>query len=120
MPQITFLFSAALIALGIATWVAAGQTSATALIPAFFGVPLGIAGAFALREGWRKHAMHVAAAIALIGALGALSRAIPGLGGDGPVRLATWSQLAMGVALIVYVALCVRSFIQARRAGQLG
>ncbi|MEM6708342.1 MAG: hypothetical protein AAF648_06115 [Pseudomonadota bacterium] len=118
MPQVTLIFSAALIVLGVGTWVAAGQTSVTALIPAFFGIPLAIAGFCALRESWRKHAMHGAAVVALLGALGALGRALPSLDLSEPLRLATASQLAMGAALLVFLVLCVRSFIAARRASE--
>ncbi|MEM9529795.1 MAG: hypothetical protein AAGA23_02625 [Pseudomonadota bacterium] len=116
MPIVTLVFAVGLIALGLATWITAGQTSMTALIPAFFGVPLALAGLCALREGWRKHAMHAAAAVALLGAGGALGRAIPSLDFSQPLRMATISQLVMGVALVVFLVLCVRSFIQARRA----
>ncbi len=116
MPKITLAFAGALVLLGLATWLGAGRTSVTAMIPSFFGIPLGLAGVIALRDKWRKHAMHVAAAIALIGALGAFSRALPALSLSEPIRLATLSQLVMGTALLVYLALCIRSFIQARRA----
>ncbi|MEM9386719.1 MAG: hypothetical protein AAGA68_16790 [Pseudomonadota bacterium] len=116
MPQITLAFSAALVALGVGAWLASGQSSITAMIPAFFGLPLGLAGALALREGWRKHAMHAAATIALLGALGSLSRALAGLDFSAPLRLATVVQLVMGVSLIVFLVLCVRSFIDARKA----
>lgn len=116
MPKLTILFALALAVLGVVTWLAAGQSSITALIPAFFAAPLALAGLAARREGWRKHAMHAAALIALLGAGGALSRAIPGVLA-GELRLASVSQLLMGAALLVYLALCVRSFILARRAG---
>ncbi|MEO0364851.1 MAG: hypothetical protein AAF265_05070 [Pseudomonadota bacterium] len=117
MPIVTIVFAAALIALGVMSWVVAGQSSVTALIPAFFGVPLGVAGFAAMRESWRKYAMHVAATIGLLGAIGALSRAIPALeSSDGPIKLSTASQLAMGIGLLVFVGLCVRSFIAARKA----
>lgn len=116
MPRLTILFALGLAVLGVVTWLAAGQSSVTALIPAFFAAPLALAGLAARREGWRKHAMHAAALIALLGAGGALSRAIPGVLA-GELRLASVSQLLMGAALLVYLALCVRSFILARRAG---
>ena len=61
--------------------------------------------------------MHVAAAVALLGAFGALSRALPSLTFSEPIRLATVSQLVMGILLLVYLGLCIRSFIRARRAG---
>ena len=115
MPQLTIAFAAFLILLGTGSWIAAGQSSFTALIPAFFGVPLGLAGAFALRPGWRKHAMHVAAVVALLGALGSLGRALPSLGSGEAPGLATITQLLMGVALSVFLVFCVRSFVEARR-----
>jgi hypothetical protein len=46
------------------------MVSWTALIPAFFGLPLVILGVLALQEGWRKHAMHAAVVVGLIGFLG--------------------------------------------------
>ena len=116
MSKFTILFALGLAALGVGAWLAAGQSSITALIPAFFAVPLALAGLAARREGWRRHAMHAAAFIALLGAGGALSRAIPAVLA-GELRLASVSQLLMGLALLVYLALCVRSFILARRSG---
>ena len=116
MSKLTILFALGLGALGVGAWLAAGQSSIMALIPAFFGVPLALAGLAARREGWRRHAMHAAALIALLGAGGALSRAIPAVL-SGELRLASVSQLLMGVALLAYLALCVRSFILARRSG---
>ena len=115
MPLVTLTFSVMLILLGVGTWLAAGQTSATALIPSFFGVALGFAGLLALKDRWRRHAMHLAALIALVGTAGSLSRAIPALS-DGPMRIATMSQLAMGFGLIVFVFFCVLSFISARKS----
>ena len=72
-----------------------------------------------LPERWesaRKHAMHAAVAVGLIGALAALGRGVPAaLAGDA-ARPAVLSQLAMGVLLLIYVALGVQSFIAARKA----
>ncbi|MEM6775093.1 MAG: hypothetical protein AAF640_09610 [Pseudomonadota bacterium] len=115
MPQITLCFAAGLIALGVGSWIAAGQSSITALIPAFFGAGLAVAGLLAFRDRLRKHAMHLAATLALLGAIGALVRGLPALLSSDELRLATMSQLVMGVAMIVFLVLCVRSFIAARR-----
>lgn len=114
MPAFTVGFALGLIVLGLVTYFATGQASVTSLIPAFFGAALALCGLLALRARLRKHAMHAAAAVALLGAVGALARAVPGLGADGPLRWATVSQLVMGVGLLVYVALAVRSFVRAR------
>ncbi|MEM1402879.1 MAG: hypothetical protein AAGG55_06070 [Pseudomonadota bacterium] len=115
MPQITLFFAALLIVLGVASWLLAGQTSMTALIPAFFGAALALAGAIALKDGLRKLAMHIAATVALLGAAGAFVRGVPGLLSGDSLRLATLSQLTMGVLMLVFLVLCIRSFIQARK-----
>ncbi|MEM6641271.1 MAG: hypothetical protein AAF610_15390 [Pseudomonadota bacterium] len=115
MPQFTIATGVALIILGVGSYLIAGQTSVTALIPAFFGLPLALAGLVATRDALRKHAMHVAALIALLGAGGALSRAIPTLTAGKDIGLSTVSQLIMGVGLILFLIICIRSFIAARR-----
>jgi hypothetical protein len=117
MPNTTRIFGIVLIVLGVASYWLTGRTSITAMIPAFFGVALVICGLIArASEASRKHAMHAAVAIGLIGAIAALARGIPGaLNGDA-TRPAVLAQLAMGVVLLVYVALGVQSFMAARRA----
>lgn len=116
MPATTRLFGLILIVLGVASYTLTGRSSVTALIPAFFGAVLVICAFVARQESARKHAMHAAVAVGLIGALAALGRGLPAaLNGDA-ARPAVLSQLVMGVLLLVYVALGVRSFIEARRA----
>jgi hypothetical protein len=117
MPGTTRLFGLILIVLGVASYVITGRTSLTAMIPAFFGVVLVICALIARSsEAARKHAMHAAVAVGLVGALAALARGVPAaLGGDA-ARPAVMSQLIMGVLLLVYVALGVRSFVEARKA----
>ena len=105
-----------MIVLGIASYALTGRASVTALIPAFFGAVLVICALVARQESARKHAMHAAVAVGLIGALAALGRGLPAaLNGDA-ARPAVMSQLVMGVLLLIYVALGERSFIEARRA----
>ena len=117
MPGTTRLFGWILIVLGIASYQLTGRTSLTAMIPAFFGVVLVICAMVARKsESARKHAMHAAVAVGLLGALAALARGVPAaLGGDA-TRPAVMSQLTMGVLLLIYVALGVQSFIAARKA----
>ncbi|MEM7217372.1 MAG: hypothetical protein AAF515_03335 [Pseudomonadota bacterium] len=117
MANTTLYTGLGLIVLGIISYLATGQTSITALIPAFFGIALGIAGLLARRENLRKHLLHVAAAVALLGIVGSLMRAGPALLAGDALRVATAVQLIMGVVLLVYLVLCIRSFIAARRAG---
>ena len=116
MPGTTRLYGLILIVLGIASYVGTGRTSVTALIPAFFGAVLLVCSVVArTSEAARKHAMHAAVAIGLIGGLAALGMGLRGAmaGRNGP---AVYSQLAMGLLLLIYVALGVQSFIAARKA----
>lgn len=116
MPSTTRMFGLLLIVLGIASWVTTGRTSVTALIPAFFGAIMVACALVARTESMRRHAMHAAVAVALIGALASLARAIPAVMDGGASRPAVISQIAMAVLLLVYVYLGVQSFIAARKA----
>ena len=115
MPATTRLFGLILIVLGVASYVMTGRTSITAMIPAFFGAALVVWALFARPVSGRKHAMHAAVALGLIGGLMALGRGVPGVMRAG-MTPAVLSQLAMGVLLLIYVALGVQSFIAARKA----
>jgi len=116
MPATTRLFGMLLIVLGIASYTLTGRTSITAMIPAFFGAALLICAMVARREAARKHAMHAAVALGLIGAIAALVRGVPGALNGNSAKPAVMAQLAMGILLLVYVGLGVQSFIAARRA----
>jgi hypothetical protein len=114
-----------LILLGIAGYAMSEPRALTALIPAFFGLPIAICGAIALNPAARKHAMHAAAALATLGVLGTAAMVIKGIirraQGEALARpLAFWMQTIMLLILVIFVALCVRSFIEARRARQAG
>lgn len=116
MPGTTRLFGLILIVLGVASYVLTGRTSITAMIPAFFGAAFVICAMVARNEAARKHAMHAAVAIGMVGMLAALVRGVPAaLRGD-VTRPAVMAQLTMAGLLLIYVALGVRSFVEARRA----
>jgi hypothetical protein len=116
VPATTRYFGLILIVLGVASYVLTGRTSVTALIPALFGAVLVICALVARNEAARKHAMHAAVAVGLIGALAALGRGVPAALSGGATRPAVLSQLVMGVLLLIYVGLGVQSFIAARKA----
>lgn len=125
MAKTTILFGVALIVLGVVGYIGTGGVSVTALIPAFFGVVLALLGWIALNERYRKHAMHLAVLLGLLGFLGtarglmALPRLLSDAGGvERPAAVA--AQGVMAILMIVYVALGVRSFIAARRARSAG
>lgn len=112
-------FGLALIVLGVGGYLVTGMQSPTALIPALFGILLGWMGALARKPEKRKLAMHIAAGLGVIGFL-ATARALPKIGallaGDPVARpAAVVSQAIMSVLMLVFVVLCVRSFINARR-----
>jgi hypothetical protein len=107
----------ALIILGVAGYFLSGAVSLTALIPAAFGVVLVLAGLLARDERKRKHAMHAAVLVALLGFLGSL-RGVMQIGSlfDGTAArpAAVVSQTIMAVLTLGYIVMAVRSFVQAR------
>ena len=121
MAKITIGIGCVLIALGVGSYFGTGRTSMTALIPAFVGLPLALLGVVALNDRRRKYAMHAAAGVGLLGFLGA-SRGfakLPALltGGEVEKPVAAYMQIAMSLVCLVFLVLCVRSFIRARRSG---
>ncbi|HET9369220.1 MAG TPA: hypothetical protein VFO19_03205 [Vicinamibacterales bacterium] len=119
MASLSVVVGVALIALGLGGYVMTSMVSITALIPAIFGAVIAALGAWGRNPAARKIAMHAAMGIALVGILGSIRGlfALPGLLGGGTVArpAAVYSQAAMAIILIVYLALGVRSFIAARR-----
>ena len=118
MPSTTTALGAALVVLGLAGYFLTGGVSLTALIPAAFGLLLALAGVLARDEGKRKHAMHAAVVIALLGFLGSM-RGVLQIGslldGTAPRPAAVVSQTVMAVLTLGYIVMAVRSFVQARR-----
>jgi hypothetical protein len=119
VPAVTIALGVILIGLGAIGFLATGREHPTALIPAFAGIVFLILGVVARNPGARKHAMHAAAALALLGFFGT----VPGLikffrmlGGTEVSRpAAVRAQAIMAVLCLLFVILCVRSFIAARR-----
>lgn len=121
MPKLAIIFGLILNVLGVAAFIATGATHLTALIPSFFGTVIFLCGILAhTQPGLRKHAMHVAAMFGLFGTLGGLGMGLPKLGtllaGTAQRPIAVVMQISMGFIALVFVALCVKSFIDARRA----
>jgi hypothetical protein len=88
----------------------------TALIPAGLGVVFVVLGLLARNDHLRKHVMHAAAALGLLGFLGAVIGFVMGSRAATVKPLALGCQAAMALICAAFVGLCVNSFIQARRA----
>lgn len=119
MTSFTIRVGVILIIAGSAGYLLTGGVSLTALIPAVVGVLFLILGLVGQRQAdLRKHVMHAAVVIAIIGLAGSISGlvALPGAlaSGEG-VRPAVIMRATMAVLLLVYVVVAVRSFVVARR-----
>ncbi len=124
MAKVTLVFAALLIALGLVGFLGTGSQHPTALIPTWIGLALGVFGLLAIspNEGRRKLFMHVNVTIGLLAFLGGASEAIRGYvhatsAGMAPDPIALASKAALAGLMLIYVILCVRSFIAARRSG---
>src|SRR5580658_7134757 len=126
MAKVTILFAVLLVALGLVGFIGTGSQYPTALIPAVLGLLLGIFGAlsFSPNPSRRKLFMHINVTIALLGFIGSAIEAIRGYvhatsAGLQPDQIALASKVTLSVLLLIYVILCVRSFIAARRSGKV-
>lgn len=125
MAKITVWFGAALIVLGVVSYVGSGAASVTALIPTFIGIVFAALGLAGQTEQRRALMMHLAAVLALLAFAGSAMALVdlPNLlAGDDDVDR-PWAVAArsiMAVAMLVYLVLAVRSFIVAslQRGGQ--
>jgi len=110
----------ALVGVGLVGFIATGSSHPTALIPAGLGLIFIILGVLAFKDNLRKHTMHAAAALGLLAfgftAYMGLPKLITMLNGGAVERpVAVVSQVTTAALCLVYVALCVNSFIAARR-----
>jgi len=125
MARVTYVFGVLLMLVGLVGYFGTGSAHPTALIPTWFGIALVVGGCLAVSpsEGRRMLFMHINVTIGLVGLIGAIASALHGYGharslGMDPDYKALAAQLSMAILLLIYVNLCVRSFIQARRSRQ--
>ncbi len=122
MARLTILFGVVLILLGVLTFMGTGSQYPTSLIPAIFGVFLAIFGVIARTTDMKKRAlyMHMAVTLGLLGFLGTAKSIVDYVrmkqGVQFKLPLAVDEKAAMAVLLLVFVLLCVKSFLDARRA----
>lgn len=118
MPSISIACGTLLILIGIIGYIIGMMTppaSITALIPAFFGVALAALGVLArYKESLRKHLMHAAVVIALIGFILPAGRVISKIG-ELTYNAAFVSQVLTALVCLLFVVLAIKSFADARR-----
>ncbi|MHB1937740.1 MAG: hypothetical protein ACYCOR_14290 [Acidobacteriaceae bacterium] len=123
MAKFTLVTALVLIVLGAAFFVATGSHAPTALIPAYFGIVLGIFGLLANTPDSKRRMlfMHIAVTVGLLGVIfpgwRAASAFLASTRGMAMARpLAVKEEFAMAIVCLVFVLMCVRSFISSRRA----
>jgi len=108
--------------IGVGYFIATGSTHPTALIPLWFGLGLILCGALAITEDPRRRMlwMHIAVTLALLGFLFpgfmAIKEWVGAHGGPLAHPVAVQEQALMSFVCLILTALCVRSFIAARRS----
>jgi hypothetical protein len=124
MPLLTVVCGGLLIVVGVVGYTGqdpnpeTGKVSMTALIPAVVGGLLVVLGILAFSPSKRKHAMHFAAMVGLVGFLGGfmpLYRQWKNTGSLDVTKPSAVSGILMIAICAVFVWLCVNSFIRVRR-----
>lgn len=121
MARLTRVTGIVLIVLGIVYFVMTGSAHKTSLIPTWFGLALFVCGLLANTEDAKKRMlwMHIAVTVGLLGFLFPAFRGGMALAHSATLtvvqRTAAQEEMAMAAVCAVFTALCVRSFIAARR-----
>lgn len=123
MPALAILIGTALLLIGIGGYgyaSANGSASPTALIPAIFGVLILLCGVVSIiKENLRKHSMHAALGIALLGLIGTVSGFVKFFtlisGGQVERPAAVISQAITSILCLILIIFGVMSFINARK-----
>lgn len=120
MAKVTLVFAVAFIALGLVGFISTGSVHYTALIPAALGLLLSIFGVLSFNPNRRKVFMHINVTLGLLGFLGTAMGLVQWFlmlaGTTVKNPPAVESKAIMALLCLIYVALCVRSFIAARKA----
>ena len=119
MPTTSIIFGTLLVLVGIIGYAYGAMNSEyaskTALIPAAFGLVLVLLGFVSQKkENLRKHLMHAAILVALLGFIATAARLVPRLSGI-TFTAAEISQIATALICLIFVILAIKSFADARR-----
>lgn len=126
MARVAMLFGVLLILLGLVGYFSPDtlgdpgeKVSPTALIPAGIGAVLFLCGLIVeFMPSTRKHVMHLAAVVGLIGAVGGIMPMRAGQFDFSKAKVV--SGLLLIVLCAIFVVLCIRSFVRARIARNEG
>ncbi len=122
MAKLTIVFGVLLMVVGVAGFVMTGSNHPTALIPSLIGLILAVAGSLANTTDEKKRGlwMHIAVTVGLLGFLGTIKSAFDVMqlakGVEFPHPIAIEEKAATCLLCLIFVAFCIRSFIEARRA----
>jgi hypothetical protein len=121
LARLTIWFGVLIAAVSVGFWLALGRSQTAALHPAGIGVLLILCGALANTDNAKKRMlwMHIAVTLGLIGFLVTGIRAVIGLARGTAMTINPGGfeeRVVIALVCLVYVALCVRSFIAARRS----
>ena len=122
MAKLTMFFGVLLIAISVGFWMATGRTETATLHPAGVGLILLVSGAMANSEDAKKRMlwMHIAVTFGLIGFLitgiRAVVTAVHGSVAIAADQLAFYERVVIALVCLALVALCVRSFVAARKS----
>ncbi len=106
ISSLIFGFAVLLIVVGIFAYFVTAANSITALIPAFVGIPMLIAGYATTRPRYRTIGLYAAAGLALlmvIGSFRGISGFISGITGKGEISGAAWLQVVLAVLSILFL-----------------
>jgi len=122
MAKLTMFFGVLLIVISVGFWMATGRDETAALHPAGVGLILLVSGALANSEDAKKRMlwMHIAVTFGLIGFLiTGIRAAVTAAHGSAAIaanQLAFDERVVVALICLIFVILCVRSFIAARRS----
>ena len=120
MIKETIIFALALIVLGVASYIVTDAVSITALIPSFMGIVILICGLLATSENIKKHVMHTAVLVTLVGGVFAAIKGVPGIkamlmGIEIARPAAAIEQGVMVVLCFIYLVMSIRWFLGNRK-----